>query len=148
MIVRNAELRDYSSIIRFANHFHDISDYKDVPFSAKSALRWFDRMREEGLLLVTEQDGILTGVSGGLFSPFLANDSYKVGCELLWWVEPEYRGSEAGRLMFDELEKQARDKGAHRWTMIALEASSPDRIGKIYKRKGYSISEYAYSKVL
>lgn len=148
MNIRPAIIKDYPELIEFGRRFHQVTDYTEVPFCEDSAIRWYDLMRESGILLVAVSKDRLIGVAGGLLSPFLLNDAYLAGSELLWWVDPEFRGGSAAIKLLKGIENEARIRGAHRWSMAALASSMPDKVGRIYERSGYTLSEYAYSKVL
>ncbi len=89
MNVRPATRVDYPSLVAMGRRFYGTLPYADVPFCEASAVRWLDLMRQSGVLLVAEHDGAAVGMAGGLFAPFIFNDSVRVGSELMWWVEPE-----------------------------------------------------------
>lgn len=78
--------------------------------------------------------GVLVGtISGSLFSPALAAE------ELMWWIEPEYRGR--GLKMMRMFEQWAKDSGA-----VMCVMSGFDDLEKFYKLKGYEKRSTHYTK--
>lgn len=141
---------DLSGLVEMARNFYAASPYQSVPFSEESALRWYARMAEAGLLFCAKDGDEIAGVVGGLSAPFLINDTYNVGVELLWWVEPKYRGTGAGELLLNAIEAKARELKLAKWTMVSLASAElhPSAVGKIYERRGYVLTERAYTKDL
>jgi GNAT superfamily N-acetyltransferase len=146
VVVRAARVEDDPALVRFGRRFYQTLPYQDIPYCEQSAVRWLALMRELGVVLIALSDQTAIGMAGGLFSKFIFNDAYQVGQELMWWVEPEYRGSGAGAQLLAALERAAYARGAARWSMIAIEATA-DRLGHLYNQAGYVPTERTYSKV-
>jgi GNAT superfamily N-acetyltransferase len=147
-MIRAAEPCDFPVIVEMGRNFHAQTAYQDIPYCADSALKWFEFMSGQGMLLVAETAGKVVGVAGGVISPCILNEAYQLGAELLWWVEPEYRKTSAGARLLAGLEQAARDAGAKRWSMIALEAVNPEAVGRMYLKSGYTPTERTFTKVL
>lgn len=82
------------------------------------------------------------GAIGGMKSPHPFNHSHWIAQELFWWSE----GREGLRLL-DAFEAWATETcGTVR--MICLEAINPERMGKLYGRRGYEPLEHGYIKRL
>jgi GNAT superfamily N-acetyltransferase len=81
---------------------------------------------------------LLAVASKSLFSP------HKTATEIGWYVSPDERGKEAGKQLLEAFEYWAQKVGCKYITMISLD----DRVGKFYEKKGYSLLERAYMKVL
>jgi len=83
-----------------------------------------------------------SGAIGGMRSPHPFNLSHWIAQELFWWSE----GREGLRLL-DAFEGWAAETcGTVR--MICLEAVNPERMGKLYQRRGYAPLEHGYIKGL
>lgn len=82
----------------------------------------------------------------GLVFPHWWNPSILVAQELGWWVEPEYRGGTLAIRLLNRFEEAAKAKGASKIMMICLEAVEPDKVEKIYLKKGYAKLERIFSK--
>lgn len=146
MSVRKANTDDYPELVAFGRKFFDSLPYRDVEYSEDSAQRWLDLMRELGVLLVAEIDGEPVGMAGGIYSPFVFNDRHKVGAEIMWWIEPEYRRNGIGSELMTALEVAAANAGCIRWSMMAIEDSA-EQVGAMYQRAGYTPAERTYVKV-
>lgn len=94
-----------------------------------------------GGLLVSELRGELIGMIGFALYPHLLSGETVAG-EVMWWVEPEYRGG--GIKLLLEAERRARADGAKRMQMIA----PCDEVARVYQRCGYEYVESAYQKTL
>lgn len=81
------------------------------------------------------------GAIGGMIAPHPFNYSQKFVDELFWWSE----GREGLRLLaaFEEW-AASRDAMVR---MTALEAVSPDRVGRLLERRGYQPLERSFIKV-
>lgn len=144
-MIRTTTAADDPALIRFGRSFFDSLPYNDVTYDDESAARFLALMRERGVLLLAEADGFPVGMAGGLYAPFIFNDRFKVGQELFWWIEPEYRSLGIGRELLAELEISAKNAGCIRWSMIAI-AGTQDQVGKLYDRAGYELAELTYTK--
>lgn len=144
-MIRTTTAADDPALIRFGRSFFDSLPYSDVTYDDESAARFLALMRERGVLLLAEADGFPVGMAGGLYAPFIFNDRLKVGQELFWWIEPEYRSLGIGRELLAELEISAKNAGCIRWSMIAI-AGTQDQVGKLYDRAGYELAELTYTK--
>ena len=82
------------------------------------------------------------GAIGGTCTQHPFNWAHIIVQELFWWSE----GREGLRLL-QAFEDYAAEH-AHSVRMITLEAVNPDRMGKLYERRGYAPLEHGYIKVL
>jgi hypothetical protein len=105
-----------------------------------------DDMRETFAAMIEDENCCVfigeTGAIGGQRGVHPFNHSHWIAQEMFWWSE----GREGLRLL-DAFEAWAAEKcGTVR--MITLEAVNPERIGKLYLRRGYSPLEHGYIKRL
>lgn len=150
MIVRRSIITDEPDLVRMGQSF-----WSETPLSAYSVfnpecLIDFIRaasMTETASIWVAEDGGKVIGAVGGIVYPlFFSGDL--VAQELFWWVDPDSRMSEASKLLYNELEAWAKDRGAVALSMIAIENGKAERVGNIYKRKGFIPTEHAYVRGL
>lgn len=83
-----------------------------------------------------------SGAIGGVKSPHPFNYSHWLAQELFWWSE----GREGLRLL-DAFEAWAAEH-CDTVRMITLEAVNPERMGRLYQRRGYVPLEHGYIKGL
>jgi Acetyltransferase (GNAT) family len=65
--------------------------------------------------------------------------------ETLWWIEPEYRGLNAVR-MLDAFEDWAREQDCAFGGMVGMGAQP--QVGALYQRRGYRLAETHFLKAL
>lgn len=123
--------------------FHAVTGVADlIPLDGPTLERTFLQLIDHGVILVVEGEDGLVGATGALLHPHYFNANHLTGQELFWWIDPEHRG--AGGKLFDALEAWVREQGASSFTMIALEALEAERVGKIYRRRGYRPVERSF----
>ena len=147
-MIRPADIGDLPDIVRMGRDFASVSG-APFPFDAESAITTIRNLiaSPSGVVLVADI-GPIVGMTGALIHPHYFNSSHITGQELFWWIDPPYRGSKIGLEMFHSLEEWARSSGANSFSMIALHAQNPEKIGRLYERNGYVPLENSYTKVL
>jgi N-acetylglutamate synthase-like GNAT family acetyltransferase len=151
MIIRKAKLEDLEVYNELLKDFHKASPMDGVvEFSPEGCLQFLHTSvtNESVLLLVSEIDGEIVGVTSAVLYPMYFNPDALVAQELWWWLTPSARGSGAGNLMFKELERWSKDKGASVLFMIALEDERANAMEKVYARAGFKPMERTFSKEL
>lgn len=94
-----------------------------------------------GVILVSERDALVNG----MIALVVSNHPYSglpTAFELVWWVDPESRGT--GRELLSAAEGWAREHGAKAIQMVAPNS----RIGALYERLGYRPIETSYQRSL
>lgn len=99
-MIRLATALDIPNIIPQARKFHQYTLYKNYKFSedkAKSSLLDF-LSSPDSVLLLSVQDNKIVGFLGGTVTsiPFVGVRS---AMEILWWMDPDYRGKEGLQLL-------------------------------------------------
>lgn len=95
-----------------------------------------------GVVLVTEQDGVLTGCLGGMYLPNIFNHEVINLVEVFWYVLPEYRGGRSGLLLLNEFCNTGKETANDIY--ISLMATS-DVNFRILEKRGFSLKEFAFS---
>lgn len=129
-------------------HFWSQTFFKDIPYCQDSIAYQCHLMMEHKMLLMAEVDGKAAGAVGALPCPLYGNLSVMIASELFWWVEMEHRDSGIGKLMLSGIERAAKARGIHTFSMMALESVEPEKAAAIYQRLGYEPTERAFSKRL
>ena len=147
-MIRLATQADIQAIARMGRSFWAQMPYPDVPYCPDSAAATCHQMLAQGLLLYGEVDGTPAATAGALMAPLIVNRSYMVAAEILWWVEPGFRQSGIGKEMLTALENAARESGARRLSMMAVESIQIERAAAIYESNGYTLTERTWNKSL
>jgi hypothetical protein len=118
-----------------------------VKVNVDHATKAYLHMVETGLAIVFAlKNG--TGIIGGLAAlkyPDI-NSGIMTAVECFWFVNPDQRGE--GMKLLDSFEKWGSNNNCQRLALIHLEDSYPDVLQRIYKRKGYRLTESHYVKEL
>jgi GNAT superfamily N-acetyltransferase len=130
-------------------------------FAASGMDRWFSykpqdfsttiantMVSDRGLALVGDGPIGAVGMVVAIAYPVYFNFSHSTAQELVWWVEPEYRGGPLGAELRKGLEDWAHAKGCLTMEMGALETLRPEALEALYQRKGYGQKERIYCKRL
>jgi len=88
-------------------------------------------------------DEVPVGFLAGAALPFILGLD-TVATELAWWVHPESRLKGVGKVLLEAFEEWAKEVGC---SMICL-SSMDEETGEVYIKRGYSLKEYSYLKVL
>lgn len=145
--IRLATAADVPSILKMGREFAE--EFLSVPFTADSARKTvLALMGGSGCVIVADNGCRPVGMIGLIVYPLYMSSGCKVASELFWWVEPDYRKGPAGIDLLEAAEAWALENGCNKINMIALEASHPEVVGRLYKRRGYIPVEHSYSKEL
>jgi len=150
-VIRHATNQDIPELVEVMRNFYRESGYASrVEYDPISAADTFAALIEDnnGCLIVAEQDGELVGSIGALAFPLYFNKSYRMAQELFWWLSPKLRGSSIGIRLLRKAEQWAKLNRVENFIMIALDKVNPDKVGSLYKRSGYELSEYLYMKAI
>lgn len=149
-MIRPARLDDMPAMLALLADFHAASGMGAVaPYCAESMAATLARMMDNNaaILLVAEHNGDVVGVAGGSVFPAYWNQAQTIGQESFWWADPAHRGR-IGPAMLENLEQEARNRGAVRFLMVCLEALRPTAVGELYRRRGYEALEHSYVRAI
>jgi GNAT superfamily N-acetyltransferase len=139
-MIRPATVSDIPALLAMGERFSETARLiESVGYNPEHMEKTFAYMVEDEncCLLVGE-----AGAIGGQRAPHPFNHDHWIAQELFWWSE----GREGLRLL-DAFEAWAAEKcGSVR--MITLEAVNPERMGRLYLRRGYAPLEHGYIKRL
>lgn len=141
---------DEDEILSLILKFFGETKYSHLPpdlVMTKRLIREFvDHLNPDSVCILWGKDDNITGILAGhiVTIPFLGR---RVATECLWWVDPEERGK-AGIQLLDAFEHWASLRSADMIQMMSL----PDRVGKalsrVYRSRGYELTEVTYTKEL
>lgn len=138
-MIRSATVSDIPRLLAMGERFAAKARLSDhVGYDPASMAETFRLMIEnDGFCLFVGESGAL----GGMVAPHPFNHAQMIADELFWWSE----GREGLRLL-QAYEDWARGFGAV-IRMTTLEAVEPERVGRLFERRGYQPLERAFVKV-
>jgi hypothetical protein len=148
MHIRPAEVTDLDWLLEQMKAFHEFVGTKYSVFPPAEQARALVRdFIEKHVAFVTEYNlgavapPIRTGFTIAILHPHLFNPSITVLTELFWWVTPQYRGTRAGALLLQELERVGHEQAD--WVVISLERHSPVK-HETLERRGFKLWETTF----
>jgi GNAT superfamily N-acetyltransferase len=149
--IRHAEPQDLSALLDMGRDFFDHSGSASFTTfdedSLTGTLIALISGVSGGSLLVAETEGQVVGMAACVVFPFYANHSTLIGQEIFWWVKPEHRKGIGGSLL-DELEAEAKRKGAKVFIGANLSGERNAAFERLYRRRGYTPAENTHLRVL
>jgi GNAT superfamily N-acetyltransferase len=144
MVINEASSNDVKSLAGIASDFASLANVDlDCPLWISSWENFIDS--GFGVIFTIANDDSIVGMLGGVAYPDI-NSGKKMATEFFWYVTPSARGK--GLKLFDSFEKWAINKGCSDIIMVHLQDVMPDKLRKLYKRKGYKAIETHYMKRL
>lgn len=140
--MRAATVDDLDAIVTMAESF-----LRETPYGTQIGTNP-DQVREFAWTLLTNPEAAIAVTGGETPTGMIALWCFahpfsgeRIASELVWWVNPEARGS-AGVRLLRWAEAWARAQGA-----VALQMIAPtDRVGEFYERRGYTRVEVSYQR--
>lgn len=147
--LRLASLDDIPYLLDLAKTQYETSGWDMIPVDYTKARQMFEKFviegQKEAMVLISHDKGKAVGVMAAYaFTPLFSNS--KVAVEVLWYLEPEYRGRR-GVDMKQAFEYWAKLIGAE-FVQYGVLSTSPDGLEKLYQRDGMHKSETVYIKKL
>lgn len=147
--VRVAGLEDMPDIIEMSRQFYNESGYPPHIFSE-------ERVEETLLFLDGQPHVIILALDGdrpcGMLIGVLTQLSFsqlKIAVELAWYLEPDFRGTRKAFDLINAYEHWAKNVvQADAVQMVSLTSLNPDKLQKLYERRGYQKMEETYVKWL
>lgn len=149
--IREAEPRDLIEVIEMGREFFEQSGNAafttfDEPSFTTTVISLMSGVAN-GTLLVAESAEQAVGMAAHVVFPFYANMNTKISQEIFWFVKPDFRNG-IGAALLDELEADARRKGADVFMSAAIAGLRDGAIKRVYERRGYRPSENTFIRSL
>lgn len=146
MDLRLATYKDVPVIKELVLGFYKESPYRDVTLDHTKVDKVIDALLSNDdavTVLLVNPEAEPCGIIAGYISELIFSHD-KVASEAIWYVNPEHRGKRISLKMVDAFEFWAHKRGC-KFVHMSLLADN-DRVGKIYKRKGFAEAETSYLK--
>jgi N-acetylglutamate synthase-like GNAT family acetyltransferase len=146
IVIREARIDEADRIVEMGRKFFLSGPYskqlEDNPESFLAFTRGLIQNPAAKVLVAEDAQGLVIGVLAMIVSTHYLSGEM-VGVELIWYVEPEYRG-QASLELFWAAEKEAKKMGA-----VRMQFTAPnEKVGEIYKRLHYTQLEVGYQRSL
>lgn len=144
--IRKGTLADVPEIVRMSAAFYPTTHYAQwCDMDEETVADLASSLIENHIFFVAEDGGRLVGMVGLFIIPFMFNRHATSAGEVVWWVDPEARGSRVAASLLQAVEGACRDAGADRIQMVHM-PNSPPQAAALYEKLGYSRSEISYTK--
>jgi RimJ/RimL family protein N-acetyltransferase len=145
--VRLGRESDYAALFPLGQDFADFSPFGGTADPA-TLRKVFDASSDSGLLIVADVDSTVAGALVGMSVTQWYDPNMRIAVELAWWLSPEHRHGSLGLRLVRAFEAQAKSTGHKFCTMMTLNTPDAARLGALYERSGYRLTETAYMKAL
>lgn len=146
-MIRVATESDFEAILDLSAEFWLKTQF-DEEFEREHTRSYVKMAHDHGLLCVAEIADEIVGFCAGVKSPIMGSSKAMAGTELAWYVTPDHRGGKSGVALLQFMERLATSQGIKYWSMVYMETSMPESVGRMYERLGYKKAEVCYTKVL
>ncbi len=141
MNVRRVRPEDIERLIALGRRMHQEGAYSFLPFDAGKVRRLM-----EGIIaqpdawcgLVAENDGVPVGMLGGYLTEYFFCRE-KLACDLIVFVEPDWRGSSAAARLIRGFRDWAAERGARELCLSVSTNVHAEAIGRFYRGMGFTM---------
>ena len=150
--IRPATLEEVEELEQLVYKFFDIACFEDkgLTYSSKTVLGVLEKLiKGSGVVIVALEkgSGIPLGLLAGMVHQSIMNEDQMIFSELMWFVEPAYRGVDrVGLRLLKEAEKEAKKKGAAISIMVTLDSKRENNLKKVYEALKYKHLEHHFLK--
>ena len=143
-----SSFNELQTICKFGEEFAKASGAGD--FDGLSLLKSIHDIlaAKRGKVFILEIDKQVAGVVGVTAFPCYFNRKNLRVQEIFWWVDPAYRNTKGSLQLFNKVEKWAKEIGANQVMVSAMANLEPDRLDRIYTKKGFRKMDINYVKDL
>ena len=143
-MIREATVEDIPKLVAIAEEYNDHSLLNGLLFEEQSVIKALNLLisDENSIVFVNE---FVTGAISGAIHPFWGNEAKMMCSKIFWWCMPEAKAGDSLAL-WTRLEDWAIENKASFLQIAALDAPEPNRIKKLFSRKGYVPVENVYMK--
>jgi len=145
-MIRTATPDDFDQILDMASRFWLETQFTE-PFERDHTVNMVQMAYDHGLLAVVEIEGQCVGFCAGIKSFILGSTKALCATELAWWLNHEHRSGKNGVALLLFMEGLVKEQGIKYWTMVSMQSSMPEVVGRMYEKLGYVHSETCYTKV-
>ncbi len=143
-MIREATIDDILEINKMAPDFwEDALKPLGLGYNPADFVRYLVFLIENPItiILVSEEDGVVTGTAAGILSPWFMDNSQLILTEQWVWVDPESRGKGLFDKLIGGLVDWGKGRGASLLSMIAIGSSTEKQVRDFYEARGFKFAE-------
>jgi GNAT superfamily N-acetyltransferase len=140
MIVRTLRREDIDRLVPMGRRMHGETAYSFLPFDEDKIRQLMGGIIERPDAwcgLVAEDCGKPVGMLGGYLTTYFFCDE-KLACDLILFVEPEWRGSSAAARLIRAFREWAVERGARELCLSVSTGACAGAIGRFYRGLGFA----------
>lgn len=146
MVIRQGKPEDVPEIVRMSAIFYPQTHYADwTSMDEDTVAELAYSLIDNHVFMVAEENGELVGMIGLFIIPFMFNRYVLSAGEVIFWIDPKFRGGVTAAALLRSVEEPCRLAGADRIQMVHMPNSPPQAAG-LYTKLGYFPSESSYTK--
>ena len=150
-MLRMATPADEDRIFDLLVNFYNNTEYKTEAMDegkVRNLIRMCsDPTIRDSVVILWDKDGIVSGLIAGQWTEVRFNNS-RVATEIVWWVEPYARKTEAANRLLGAFEAWAEHENCQRVQMYALNNNYASVLHRYYYKEGYKLAELSYVRDL
>jgi GNAT superfamily N-acetyltransferase len=151
MTLKIADYSDFKPIFDMAGRFQQASPYTELTYDEGKVVELIDSFltgdRTQKIIILGLKDQEPVGMIAGVVNEMLFSHDL-IASELMWWVEPEHRGSRLSIQLLDAYEEWARRVGAKVVQLSSVNTDHADKLDRLYRHRDYNLVERGYIKGL
>lgn len=137
---------DVETLVQYGIPFWAMTPYcKEFKYNPDCVRNLVINLADNHYLRVVKQEGRILGMIGFILSPLVFNDEVIVATEVFFFIHPSTRGCGLGEMM---LERALKDLEPIVDIVAMGDMATSMDMEELYQRKGFSLSERTYTKVL
>jgi GNAT superfamily N-acetyltransferase len=140
MTIRTARREDISWVVEMGRRMHEEGAYSFLPFDAGKVERLIEHIvaqPDSWCGLVAEDGGVPAGMLGGYLTDYFFCDQ-KLACDVLLFVERQWRGSSAAARLVRAFRDWAVGHGARELCLSVSTNVQAGAIGRFYRGMGFT----------
>lgn len=147
MYLKLGEPKDKTRLVELLYNFHQNTLYKEMSFSVEKVNSLIETSLKEDknktiVICLMDSSDIIQGVVIGTVSESIFNTD-KCAMEMVWWVEPEFRGHRESIQLIKAYKNWGLRVGCSVIQMCSL-SNSPKNVDAVYKHLGLQPVETTY----
>lgn len=150
MRIRPGRSEDIEQLVKMGERMHKESAYAFLPFNHEKVRRLmlsYIADHETQCGLVAEEGDVVVGMFAGFLTDYFFNDE-KVACDMVLYVDREYRGSSAAVRLIRAFCDWASERGAAEICLGVSTAINTEVTGRFYQKMGFNTMGAIYKQRL